>query len=570
MRDSTGQNTSVILVTLAALSFSGAALLQSVVSGPADASDVRAAADPIRGLQTQAIGSDQAAWGHWGWEPDKFTQWGSHSNRLIPVFTYGTRGAGERIDLSSYTGRHSVYRSAERLRDLYGRVPTQTLNPAADYLDQTNIYDIQRAALDSGRKYIFLVVFDGMDFDTLRATAIYNLQEDAYGSGRGRGTHLQEYLADGTSQFAFMATAPHNDGTTTNVDTQSIENPGGNVGGGYSVEHGGHTPWDPHANLQYLSGKKADGLPHHPYTDSASSALSMTAGIKSYNQALGVDRLGSAVETIAHQAQAKGYKVGVVSSVPISHATPAASYAHNVHRNDYQDLSRDMLGLPSISHPNKPLSGLDVVIGGGFGVTVETDAAQGKNFVPGNKYITAADLERIDVARGGRYVVAQRQSGVSGQQNLMTAARRARTGNQRLLGLFGVGSEKGHLPYATANGDYVPTIDRDDHTETYTPADLMENPTLADMTAAALEVLDNDRGFWLLVEPGDVDWANHDNNIDSAIGAVNSGDAAVRRITDWVQQHSDWDESLLIVTADHGHLFVLRDPTALIAAQKDQ
>ena len=66
-----------------------------------------------------------------------------------------------------------------------------------------------------------------------------------------------------------------------------------------------------------------------------------------------------------------------------------------------------------------------------------------------------------------------------------------------------------------------------------------------------------------MVESGDVDWANHDDNIDASIGAVNSGDAAVKIITDWVEIHSNWNESLVIVTADHGHLWNLSDPQLL-------
>ena len=50
--------------------------------------------------------------------------------------------------------------------------------------------------------------------------------------------------------------------------------------------------------------------------------------------------------TLFHQLQAQGWKVGTVTSVPFDHASPAAMYAHNVHRDDYQDLARDMLGLP--------------------------------------------------------------------------------------------------------------------------------------------------------------------------------------------------------------------------------
>lgn len=105
-------------------------------------------------------------------------------------------------------------------------------------------------------------------------------------------------------------------------------------------------------------------------------------------------------------------KAGVLElslSVPISHATPAASYAHNVSRDDYQDLTRDMLGLPSIAHPQTPLPGLDVVIGGGYGNTGDAkrgNASQGDNFVEGNIYLTDSDLQSISVEHGGRYVTA--------------------------------------------------------------------------------------------------------------------------------------------------------------------
>ena len=85
------------------------------------------------------------------------------------------------------------------------------------------------------------------------------------------------------------------------------------------------------------------------------------------------------------------------------------------------------------------------------------------------------------------------------------------------------------------------------------------------MATAALTVLQKrDKGFWLMVEAGDVDWANHDNNIDTSIGATISGDKAVKAITDWVEKNSSWDETVLIVTADHGHYLVLEKPELLI------
>jgi alkaline phosphatase len=100
--------------------------------------------------------------------------------------------------------------------------------------------------------------------------------------------------------------------------------------------------------------------------------------------------------------------------------------------------------------------------------------------------------------------------------------------------------------------------------EIYAADDVAGNPTLGEMTTAAITVLASEKKpFWLMVESGDVDWANHDNNIDNSIGAVNSGDAAVKIITDWVETNSNWNESLVIVTADHGHMLNLVNPELL-------
>jgi alkaline phosphatase len=85
------------------------------------------------------------------------------------------------------------------------------------------------------------------------------------------------------------------------------------------------------------------------------------------------------------------------------------------------------------------------------------------------------------------------------------------------------------------------------------------------MTRAALKVLSAEQGrpFALFVEAGDVDFALHDNNLDNAIGAVYSGEEAMQVIIEWVEKFSNWDEAVLIVTADHGHYLVIDDPEAL-------
>lgn len=528
------------------------------------------AEDWLRDLQERAVQSGHCDAVHWGPDAAKYSTWTNHSNRLIPVYTFGTDGEGRGIDLESYTGPESIYRDGRRLARLYQGNMDDSVNPDAEYLDQTNIYDLQLAALEAGKKHIFLVVFDGMDWQTTQAASIARLGRVAYTEGRGQGMHFQEYDADGTSQYGWMVTSPQRSKAQVDVNTQTVR-PSGGLPGGYSQLVAGPYPWSMPTDMKYLVAESDGGMLRHAYTDSASSATSMTCGIKTYNGAIGVGPTGEPRLTIAHRAQAEGYQVGAVTSVPISHATPAASYASNVSRDDYQDITRDLLGLASVSRP-RPMPGLDVLIGGGHGVEKDSDGGQGENFMPGNKYLTEQDLKKVDVQHGGKYVTAIRTAGTAGAEELMKAAKQAAREQHRLFGFYGIGGTQsnasGNLPFASADGNYDPAPHMGGSKIRYSKDDLRENPKLADMARAALTVLSaDDKPFWLMVEAGDVDWANHSNNLDASAGAVHSGDAAVKVITDWVEKHSNWHESVLIVTADHGHYLFLDRPELLVPPQ---
>jgi len=511
--------------------------------------------DFLRQLQFEAVESKTATWLHWGDRPDRFSNWTNHSNRLIPVYSFG-------VSLSEVSGENSVYRSANGLEKLYGTVPKETLNPHAEYFDQTDIFRLQQQAFGAGKKHVILMIYDGMDWQTTQAAAIYKNQKIVYTEGRGTGLSFLDYRG-GDSQFGFCVTSPHHDSHDVDVDSQTISpDQAERRSGGYSAKFGGATPWSQPGDPSYLLGQRKS-IPH-VVTDSASSATSMTTGFKTYNAAINVGIDGSQLETIAHQQQRKGFAIGVVTSVPICHATPACAYAHNVSRNDYQDISRDLLGIKSAAHREEPLAGVDVLLGAGWGERkADERKKQGNNFEPGNPNITDADLEKINIANGGRYVVAMRTKDRIGAEVLSESAELAASEGHRLFGLFGV--KTGHLPYQTADGNFNPTrgISKG---QRYSENDISENPTLAQMTAAALQVLEkNETGFWLMVEAGDVDWANHNNNIDDSIGAVLSGEAAFDVVIEWVETNSNWDETAVIVTSDHGHMLVMKDLSKLIA-----
>lgn len=547
--------------------------------------------DLVRDIQSNAIINQQCDVAHWGRQRSKYITWSQHSNRLVPVYTFG-------ITLDAWRDRGSPYADPARLKQIYGEVPLRTFNPIATYHDQTDVYQLQQRAHQMGCNAIIMIIFDGMDWQTSRAAATFakpckceNPDHLAYNAGRGSGLSFMDYRQCATD-FGLVVTSSIAGKATYNVDAQIAQPITQDNRGGYDVVRGGETPWREDSDLEYLMGN--DRAVRHQVTDSAAAATSIFSGIKTYNGSINIAPDGQKVTPIARTLQRAGWKIGIVTSVPVSHATPAAVYANNVTRKDYQDIARDLIGLPSSSHRKKPLPGVDVLLGAGWGEGTEQEKLQGENMLPGNPYIHQSDIERVtgppktgsagqtdsensadavkpddeskpaDAPERPRYVLGTRTEGVSGRQSITDAANLAIQTNRRLLGLYGV--KRGHLPYRTADGDYDPTFDLIG-SERYTPEDIHENPTLADMTEAALSVLEkSEKGFYLMVEAGDVDWANHANNIDNSIGAVISGDQAFDVVTQWVDRNQAWDRTAVIVTADHGHFLVVDDEAALSKA----
>ena len=517
---------------------------------------------------------------------DIYSNHTSHSNRLIPVYTFGRK-----VDVGAVTGSNSLYRDEARVRALYGFLPARTVNPRAEYADQSDFRRVQADAVSRGVKHLFIVWFDGMDWETTRASAIAKTGR-VYAEGKGRRPGLPGLRAEGSARYCYYVTSPTHDKNTPDFDAQTVTIPAASLGGGYDFAIAGPNPWTlgplgPRAPgyLKGQSGNAADkagvlavGGVLHAYTDSAPSAGEFATGKKAYNNSVNVTDDNKFPPTFFEELQGKGWKVGTVTSVPFDHVSPAAMYAHNVDRDDYQDLGRDMLGLTSIvqvDHKAPPHPGLDVVMGAGNGLTGTRAAIvrqQGKNAVPGNTHLTDADKAAIDVRNGGKYVVVETTAKVDAAEALAAAAKKAAAEDHRLFGFFGRTGQS-HLPYRTADGGYDPvpgisvsnSVYSASKAEVYTDADRVEQPRLVDLTNAAIAVLAARPGqpFALFVEAGDVDFALHDNNLDNAIGAVLSGDDAVKAIIAWVEKNSNWDDSALIVTADHGHYLVIDDPSAI-------
>ncbi|MBI4055314.1 MAG: alkaline phosphatase [Elusimicrobia bacterium] len=226
-------------------------------------------------------------------------------------------------------------------------------------------------------------------------------------------------------------------------------------------------------------------------TDSAAGATAIATGQKTKNNALSQDvtsipgkKNGKNLKTIAEIAREMGKAVGIVTTTRITHATPAAFYAHVHHREQENEIARQLLE-----------SAFDLFLGGGL-KKFNSEALQA------NKKFT---------------VVYTRQELF--QKGLRT--------ERPLLGLF----QPDHLTYMA---------DRD--------VSHRSQPTLSDLTSFALQKLSqNEKGYFLMVEGGRIDLAEHENLARHAISETLELDHAVRTAI----RLARLKETLLLVTADH-------------------
>jgi alkaline phosphatase len=236
---------------------------------------------------------------------------------------------------------------------------------------------------------------------------------------------------------------------------------------------------------------------------------------------------GAVAETLAERAETAGMATGVVTTTRLTHATPAAVYAHAPDRNweadsslpeaavaaGCTDIARQLLEFPYGD-------GIDVALGGGR-----------QQFTPAEK----ADPERPELKglrRDGRDLAAEWAAKGAGAVYVADKAAFDAvdpTTTRRLLGLF----EPSHMQYE---------FDR--------PADAAGEPSLAEMTAKSIEILArNPKGYLLVVEAGRIDHAHHGGNAARALKDTQALSEAVARARAMTSEK----DTLIVVTADHGH-----------------
>lgn len=212
--------------------------------------------------------------------------------------------------------------------------------------------------------------------------------------------------------------------------------------------------------------------------------------------------------TILETAKAKGKSTGLVVTSTVTHATPAAFGAHVSSRYCEKEIARQYIQLTKV----------DVILGGGLNHFNSTGEQADKCGTFGN-FIAEAENNGYDVVCTG----PELDSAVA-------------KGSQKILGLF---TPKGKTP----------EMFRVNPAEYYSK----EEPTLPQMTAAALKVLEKDKdGFFLLVEGSQIDWANHRNDVAYQVAETLAFDHSVQVVLNWINEKpSRLQHTLVIIAPDH-------------------
>lgn len=395
-------------------------------------------------------------------------------------------------------------------------------------------------AVETKAKNVIVMINDGAGWGTWDATAYWQ-----YG-GRDKTPY-----AGFPAKYA-MTTYPLNASKKATHSTQSLVN--------YDAQKAWDTTKTDNNDLPF---KGYEYLAINP-TDSAAAGTALASGVKTYNNAINVDNNGKPVDFITLTAKAQGKATGVVTSVPFSHATPAAFGAQNASRNDYHAIAKQMLTAGK----------LDLIMGTGLpGFNAngtdcqhlahnESTTGCGKE---ANLYLAEAEW---DLLRAGKLtpVGGQPWKIVRSTEAFAQLANGSLTYDGPLLGSPNV------APNGTLQQGRQAAIVGKDAANPSGDAFITTVPTLNMMTRGAIQHLSkNPDGFFMMVEGGATDWSAHTSNACSGKG--DWGDAynpncvgveygrlieesadfnnAVASVIEWVEQNSNWNETLLIVTTDH-------------------
>ncbi len=224
-------------------------------------------------------------------------------------------------------------------------------------------------------------------------------------------------------------------------------------------------------------------------TDSAAGATAFSAGVKTYNGAIGVNQDGMPVKTILEEAEERGLATGLVATSSITHATPASFIAHVKSRADMQDIAEDFLRTE-----------IDLFIGGG------------------KKYFDRREKDNRNL-----------------YQELQTKGYRITDYSKEELQKVTLDFDR-NFAYFTADAEPLPFAQGRDY---LLPASRLA-PIFLDKRS--------NKGFFLMIEGSQIDWGGHANDSDYIISETIDFDNAIGAVLEFAKEDG---ETLVIITADH-------------------
>lgn len=229
-------------------------------------------------------------------------------------------------------------------------------------------------------------------------------------------------------------------------------------------------------------------------TCSSASGTAIACGEKTNNGMVGMNKDSVAIKSMAYELKDDGYRIGIISTVPVNHATPSSFYAHNISRKNTYEISMEI-----------PSSGFDFFAASGF-----LDI-KGKN---GD--LPATDRYLEENGYNVCYGLGEFNAEVSTADKMVLCQHSAKDRNA---------------------DNYV------------SDTEYNQSMGLADMLKAGMQFLGKDEPFFFMCEGGKIDWEAHANNTMPMIEEILDFDDAIKVAYEFYQQHPD--ETLIVVTADH-------------------
>ncbi len=255
--------------------------------------------------------------------------------------------------------------------------------------------------------------------------------------------------------------------------------------------------------------------------DSAAAATQLATGHGSISEVIGLDSKGNAVLTIAEKAKRKGLSTGLVSDTRLTHATPAAFAAHVAHRSMENTIAEHLVS-----------SGVDLMYSGGLRhflprAVLDSSSAAHKKYAAlfGQESNLLAskrkdEVDLVEKAKKNGYDFAFDKKSMQANQG------------SRVLGLFTTSGMPGGIKHRFSKDDPKRSI-----------------PSLKEMTMDALDRLSqNPKGFFLMVEAGQIDWMGHQNDAGGLLQEMLKFDETVGYVLEWIKNR---DDTLVVLTADH-------------------